>query len=151
MLTNQLPSWGKAPIENYLKTGDFKNHERFPVPQNEMQEGVDEAKALRDFFVASDNSETDPDKRPGFVEGSLPWLGDYKGQFKESEDGNSMETVQHFGSADNSNEAIIYTRQTPDSFDQIVVTRKPDGADDGAWHFSSSDANGSYMTFPPEA
>lgn len=145
MISNNLPQWCKSQIQGYLKTGELKGGDKIPQSTAEMKPNADEFIAQNDWFVANDNNPAeDSDPRPNHVAGATPYLGNFTGEIEKSEDGKSVETYRHYGAGSGGNEAVIYTKSSPESFDQVVLT-KDKGPDDSALHYTPNDPNGSFF------
>jgi hypothetical protein len=141
MIAN-MPKFAQAPIQNYLETGQFRDHSKEQIPTD--KEEIAQMLEQTETFIAADNSKDDMDPRPGKIETTDDFFGPVKAEYERSEDGKSLETFFNIGSGDMS--AVVYTRNSPESLDVITVTPNG-GSDDGVMHFSHNDPNGSFMTF----
>ena len=147
MIAN-MPKYASAPIKNYLETGNFKDHEKFPMENDqESKAEVAEMVAQSETFIAADNTKDDMDKRPGVIETTDDFFGPVHAEYVKSDDGKSFEMFYEIGNDQFG--ATIYTRNTPESLDVITVSPHG-GGDDGVMHHSYVDPDGSFMTLKPQ-
>lgn len=140
-MINGMPSHAQAPIKNYLETGNFKDHQKIPMPNDEStRDAAKDMKQTMDAFVASDNTAADSDKRPGRITSEDGFFGPLTGGFEHSGDGKTTESFVIIGGQDG---AVLYSRNSPSGLDVITVGSF-DGSD-GVMHFSS-DPDGHFMT-----
>lgn len=138
-----MPKHAQGPIKNYLETGNFEDHEKFPMPNDEETlETKANFEANIDAFVKSDQGPEDSNDTPGQITTQDKFFGEVTGAFKKSEDGKTLESFMVIGGEDG---AVMYNRSTPDGLDMITVGSKDGG--DGVMHFSNTDPNGHFMSF----
>jgi hypothetical protein len=145
-MINGMPQHAQTPIKSYLETGKFKDHQKFPMPDDaDTREMHSQLKQNFESYIASDDTAADSDKRPGYLTTQDPFFGTVNGRTETSEDGQSSEAFMVLKGAEGNQDAVMYSRSTPAGLDVITVG-SVDGAD-GVMHFSNTDPNGHFMTF----
>jgi hypothetical protein len=141
-----MPQYAQAPIRNYLETGNFKDHQKFPLPNDtDTKETQNQLQQNFESYVASDNTAADSDKRSGYLTTQDPFFGTVTGRTEASADGQSTEAFMILQGVGGNQDAVMYSRSTPQGLDVITVG-SVDGSD-GVMHFSNNDPNGHFMTF----
>ena len=142
MISN-MPKYAQGPIKGYLETGNFKDQQKFPMPNDaETKEAKAQMEMQMDTLVKSDNGPEDSNPKPGVIEMEDTFFGQTRSEFQKSEDG-TMETFTVIG---NENEgATIYSRNDTSGLDIITVSTM--GHEDGVQHYSHS-GEGSFISFP---
>lgn len=140
-----MPQYAQGPIQNYLDTGNFKNHNKELIPQEADPKGaIAEFRSNVDQFIAMDNVEgVDLDPRVGRlkVEDFFTISGGY-----EKSDG-VTEMFQLLGTEQEG--AVIYSRDNGEQMDLVTVSNAP-GAEEGVQHYDGVNPEKSFMTFPPQ-
>ena len=138
-----MPKHAQTAIQNYLDTGNFKDHVNGETFQN-AQENKDTIANFRkniDEFISADNDpDLDLDPRDGYIR--MEGFFDITGRHETAADG-TKEAFQDFGGA------IMYFRDSGDALDIIATSDNP-SHDEGVQHYDAKDHTKSFMSIAPE-
>lgn len=137
-----MPAYATSAIQNYLDTGNFKDHAKESIPSEMDPKGMMENyRANMDEYIQADNTDIDLDPRPGHLK--MDGFFNSTGRFETAEDG-TVETFQLIGN--DAQSAVIYSRDSGDTLD-IVTVSNVEGAEEGVQHMNGENPEKSFMTF----
>ena len=139
-MINKLPAWSQPTVKQYLETGQFKDHKPVPMDPNEAAEGKEMMQGMIDAYVAQDNTSADSNPAKGVIETQEDFFGSVRAEYQ-----NENGIKEGFATVAGREGSVVYIRNTEKALDVLVVSNEQ-GADDGVFHFSHSDPNGSFMT-----
>ena len=138
-MINKLPAWSQPTVKQYVETGQFKDHKPVPMEPSEAAEGRELLLGMIDAYVSQDNTSVDSNPAKGVIETQEDFFGSVRAEYQNEND------VKEGFATVAGRESVVYIRNTEKALDVLVVSNEQ-GADDGVFHFSHSDPNGSFTT-----
>ena len=97
-MINQLPKFAQKPVQNFLKTGQFKNHVSEPLDKSDIKDLVQNFTEMPREILAQDNSSIDLDPKVGVVETREDsFIGEITSRYEAGADGDSFEGYMLLG------------------------------------------------------